>query len=199
MERLSRLMASALVLLTGVSVRADDVEPCKETVTAASTSRLPPSGPGGPHERPCRLGVPKAMIPMVDELWASSPTFRGQCVGLARAELTVAIGLSPFLSSRMRATSSILLRDGRAFYASVTLRDDLHVEEELPHELEHVIEQIEGRDFARDAARRRAAWASTPGSFETERALAAGVLARDEVHQARRRARCPTRWRSDTR
>ena len=38
------------------------------------------------------------------------------------------------------------------FFVSTTLRDDIHLEEDLPHELEHAIEQIEARNLVVDAA-----------------------------------------------
>ena len=152
-----------------------------------------------PRAWPCRLGAPPEMMNKIAELWASSPTFRRQCIGIAQAGVIVGIGYSPLLASRVLATSRILVRDGRAFYAMVTLRDDLHVERDLPHELEHVLEHIEGRDLAIDAARRREAWASTPGVYETERAIAAGELAGEEVRRGQAFPEATWAWATATR
>ena len=120
------------------------------------------------------------------ELWTASPTFQRQCIRLAEANITVAVGLSPLLRPGLRATSKILMRDGRVFFVSTTLRDDLHVEEDLPHELEHVMEQIEARNLARDSEAGRGAWPSGPHAYETERARLAGIRAANEVQDARR-------------
>jgi hypothetical protein len=105
---------------------------------------------------------------------------------LAEANITVAVGLSPLLTPRVRALSRILKRNGQVFFVSTTLRDDMDVEEDLPHELEHVMEQIEGRDLARDSAAGRGAWPCGTGTYETERARLAGVRAENEVQDARR-------------
>jgi len=78
------------------------------------------------------------------------------------------------------------MRDGRVFFVSTTLRDDMHVEEDLPHELEHVMEQIEARNLARDSAAGRGAWPSGPQAYETQRARLAGIHAANEVKDARR-------------
>jgi hypothetical protein len=137
-------------------------------------------------EWPCMLGVPSSLVPAVRELWEASPTFRGQCRQLADANITVAVGLSPLLPSSIRAVSKILRREGHVFFVSTTLRDDVHVDEDLPHELEHAIEQLEGRDLQADAAAGRAAWSSTAHGFETRRAHIAGTRARNEMKAARR-------------
>ena len=120
------------------------------------------------------------------ELWTASPTFRHQCARLAEANITVAVGLSPLLRPGLRAVSKILRRNGRVFFVSTTLRDDMHVEETLPHELEHVMEQIEARDLARDSAAGRGVWPSGTHAYETERARLAGIRAGNEVQEARR-------------
>lgn len=129
------------------------------------------------------------MTPKILELWTASPTFQRQCARLADANITVAVGLSPLLKPGLRAASKILRRHGQVFFVSTTLRDDMHVEEDLPHELEHAMEQIEDRNVARDAAAGRGAWPSGTHAYETERARLAGIRAGHEVRDARRLAR----------
>ena len=95
-------------------------------------------------------------------------------------------GCPPLLRPGLRAASRILRRNGQVFFVSTTLRDDMHLEEDLPHELEHVMEQIEARNLARDSAAGRGAWPSGPDAYETERARLAGIRAANEVQDARR-------------
>ena len=143
----------------------------------------------GPPRASGRAGSedPSGLRPRILELWTASPTFRRQCTRLAEAAITVAVGLSPLLRPHLRATSKILTRNQQVFFVSTTLRDDLHVEEDLPHELEHVMEQIEARNLALDAARGRDAWLSGNHTYETGRARHAGIRARNEVKDARLR------------
>ena len=49
----------------------------------------------------------------------------------------------------------------------------------IPHELEHVIEQIDRVPLPQEAAARRA-WRTRSGSYETIRALVAGMRTRQE-------------------
>ena len=49
------------------------------------------------------------------------------------------------------------------------------------HELEHLIEQLEGVELNDLARRRRGAWGSADGMFETDRAIHPGRMVREEV------------------
>lgn len=186
MDGLSGLLVSFLVL-TGLPTWMS-AEELSSTPNAMTQSVGDPTteGASGQTEWPCRLGAPRAMKSKVLELWTTSPTFQHQCARLAEANITVAVGLSPMLRPGLLAVSKILRRNGRVFFVSTTLRDDLRVEEALPHELEHVMEQIEARDIARDSAAGRGVWPSGIHAYETERAQLAGIRARDEVQDARR-------------
>src|SRR4029453_3853774 len=104
----------------------------------------------GQREWPCRLGAPPALLPKILELWLASPTFQRQCTRLTEAKVTISVMTSPRLSPNLRAAARILTRNRRVFFVATALRDDVHVDEDLPHELEHVIEQIEARDLAID-------------------------------------------------
>ena len=186
MDGLSVLVVSFL-MLNGLPTRtsADEQGP-RPKAMAPSPGDAAPAASSRPSEWPCRLGVPRAMTPKILELWTASPTFQRQCTRLAGARITVAVGLSPLLRPGPRAASRILGRNGQVFFVSTTLRDDMDVEEDLPHELEHVMEQIEGRDLARDSAAGRGAWRCGTDTYETERARLAGIRAANEVQDARR-------------
>ena len=186
MDGLSVLVVSFLIL-NGLPMRTSaDEQGAKPKAMAPSPGNAVTDGSSRASEWPCRLGVPRAIRPKILELWAASPTFQRQCTRLAGARITVAVGLSPLLRPGPRAASRILRRNGQVFFVSTTLRDDLHVEEDLPHELEHVMEQIEARNLARDSAAGRGAWPSGPHAYETERARLAGIRAANEVQDARR-------------
>ncbi|AMY07816.1 hypothetical protein LuPra_00997 [Luteitalea pratensis] len=186
MTRSSSLLLLIILMSAGVQARpCGDVPKLALGTTAiagisASGARMP-----GKSEWPCRLGVPRPIIPRVQELWMASRTFRQQCIRLAESDVTIAVGFSLMLPPNLRAASKILKRDGRVFYVSTTLRDDQYIEEDLPHELEHAIEQIEGRDLATDAAAGRGAWPSALHGYETVRARAAARQVREEVRAAR--------------
>ena len=185
MDGLSVLVVSFLIL-NGLPMRTSaDEQGAKPKAMAPSPGDAVTDGSSRASEWPCRLGVPRAIRPKILELWTASPTFQRQCARLAEANITVAVGLSP-LRPRFRALSRILRRNGQVFFVSTTLRDDMDVEEDLPHELEHVMEQIEGRDLARDSAAGRGAWRCGTGAYETERARLAGIRAANEVQDARR-------------
>jgi len=185
-DGLSVLVVSFLIL-NGLPMRTSaDEQGAKPKAMAPSPGNAVTDGSSRASEWPCRLGVPKSIRPKILELWTASPTFQRQCTRLAGARITVAVGLSPLLRPGPRAASRILRRNGQVFFVSTTLRDDLHVEEDLPHELEHVMEQIEARNLALDSAAGRGAWPSGPHAYETERARLAGIRAANEVEDARR-------------
>ena len=186
MDRLSGLLV-AFLMLTDLPMleNANEILPRPKGM-APSLGDAATDGSSRQSEWPCQLGVPRAMTLKILELWTASPTFQRQCIRLAEANITVAVGLSPLLRPGLRATSKILMRHGRVFFVSTTLRDDLHVEEDLPHELEHVMEQIEACNLARDSGAGRGAWPSGPHAYETERARLAGIRAANEAQDARR-------------
>ena len=186
MDRPSRLLVSFLIFAgLPVPTSADELL-SRPKAMARSPGDAATDASSRQSGWPCRLGVPRAIRPKILELWTASPTFQRQCARLAEANITVALGLSPLLTPRFRAVSRILRRNGQVFFVSTTLRDDMDVEEDLPHELEHVMEQIEGRDLARDSAAGRGAWPCGTGTYETERARLAGRRAENEVEDARR-------------
>ncbi len=189
MGRPTCVLFAIVVLFAGVQAQPCGQEPRSrpgnEPVAGLET---PKGATAGQDEWPCRLGLPRNMVPRIAELWVASPTFRRQCTRLADANVTVSLVFSPLVPPGLRAASKILRKNGRVFFMSTTLRDEVHLEEYLPHELEHAIEQIEGRDLRADAAAGRGTWATNVHGYETVRARAAGRRVREEVQAARRQS-----------
>jgi hypothetical protein len=114
------------------------------------------------------------------ELMQRSATFRRQCARIAAARvLRVTLNVGPLMDPYARAQTIITRYDAGAIRADVTLRFGEDYLELLAHEFEHIIEQIDRISLADEAAKGRA-WKSPGGSFETRRALAAGIRAREE-------------------
>jgi hypothetical protein len=132
------------------------------------------------------LDLPPLTRSMVELMWVNSVTFRRQCGRLADAGVTVKFMLEqPSMFERSHATSTIDLRAGAVRSVFVRLR---RVEPQyLAHELEHVLELIDGVDLRRAVASRVAgAHESSPGVFETTRAIAIGRLVAEEMGGNRR-------------
>jgi hypothetical protein len=181
------VLFAIVVLFVGVQARPGGQEPRSIPGSAPLGGLDAPKGPTpGGDEWPCRLGLPRPIVPRIAKLWAASPTFRRQCARLADAHVTVTLVFSPRLPSGLRGASKILRKNGRVFFMSTMLRDEVHLEEDFPHELEHAIEQIEGRDLEADAAAGRGAWAANVHGYETERARAAARRVLEELQEAQR-------------
>jgi len=109
-----------------------------------------------------------------------SETFREQCVRIASAPyVRVVFGVSREVPDGSRGQTTIERFEAGAMVAWVTLGFAEDYVELIPHELEHVIEQIDRVPLPQEAAARRG-WRTRSGSYETIRALAAGVRARQE-------------------
>jgi hypothetical protein len=185
--RSSCVLIASIVLFVVLQARPGGQGPRSTAEGALAAGLDAPTGPApGQDEWPCRLGLPRNIVTRIAELWGASPTFRQQCTRLADANVTVTLVFSPRLPAGLRAASKILRKNGRVFFMSAMLRDEVHLEEDLPHELEHAIEQIEGRDLEADAAAGRGAWAASAHGYETERARAAATRVREELQEARR-------------
>jgi hypothetical protein len=146
----------------------------------------PPNAP--PLDRvPPNLTVSKSLRPIVQLMLERSAIFRRQCLRIANAgHLTVTItGAVAFETQHARARTLFVRRDG-------TLRADVQIGplddqvELIAHEIEHVIEQLDGVDLSRQASLRgTAASKCEDGSFETIRAVRAGLAATREVNPVR--------------
>ena len=170
MDRLSRLLVSFLIF-AGLPMRTSADE-----LSSGPKAMARPPGDSATDDSsrqsrwPCRLGVPRPIAPKILELWTASPTFQRQCARLAEGNITVAVGLSPLLSPDCAGQHrGCWSAKAAVFSVSTTLRDDMHLEEDLPHELEHVMEQIEARNLARDSVGGRGAWPSGTDAYDGTR------------------------------
>jgi len=125
-----------------------------------------------------------AMTSLVESMLRRSPTFRRQCQRLASPRLG-AIFVRHELLRGARALTEVTTVDGR-LSAMVRLGPGSDNVELIAHEIEHVIEQLDGVDL-----RARAALPGTGvslcgsdrGSFETVRAVRAGLKVAQEFRQ----------------
>jgi hypothetical protein len=146
----------------------------------------------GPSELPVSLLLPKGLRPVLERMWAASPTFRRQCARLSEAAvpITVSIGLPRGITAA-RAFTRIERRDGSVTRAYVYLDATLaRAHEDVAHEFEHVLEQVDGVDLAGLLAN-GVHGVRTDGLrrvLETARAAAIGRLVSHEVSRRRRHA-----------
>lgn len=138
-------------------------------------------------ELPPNLSVSKVLKPVVEMMVRRSAIFRRQCLRIATApRLTVSIGsYHPLPSERARARTQFVRRDGalQAAIQIAPLEDEVEL---IAHEIEHVIEQLDGVDLPLHASLRgSAASKCEDGSFETVRAVRAGLAVAREVDGVR--------------
>jgi hypothetical protein len=125
---------------------------------------------------PSNIEAPPFITGLMRRMWVASPTFRRQCLRIARARTgRVSIEVrKPSPSASARALSTIEQRRG-TWLANVSLFLDRDLVELIAHEFEHIIEQIDGVDLPRYS--KQGLTGVTPGSgehFETARAIAVG-------------------------
>lgn len=142
-----------------------------------------PSGLRAAEVDPGALRVPAAvkadavLLPGLEELLRTSPTFRAQCARIAAAErLVVMLHLRPDLPrGRFRARSKIRRYSSGLLIVSVDVASGAGQAEWIGHEFEHVLEALEGEDLRALASRQaRGVWPSVDGMIETARAFDAG-------------------------
>jgi hypothetical protein len=122
-------------------------------------------------------------------MWVASPTFRHQCLRIARARAgRVNIEVrKPSPGASARALSTIEQRKG-SWLANVSLFLDRDLVELIAHEFEHIIEQIDGVDLLRYS--KQGLTGVMPGSsehYETSRAIAVGRRVAAEYATSRER------------
>ena len=138
-------------------------------------------------ELPPNLLVPPYLRGVVDSM-RGSPTFRRQCIRIANAPRTVVVlgWFQPQDTDRVRARTVVSTTPEGTRFAMVAIRPVDDQVELIAHELEHVLEQLDEVDLAALAA------VPTSGvrrcdcgkeSFETVRAIRAGLLAAAEVRR----------------
>jgi hypothetical protein len=121
--------------------------------------------------------------PTVVELLQRSATFRQQCRRVAAVRvLRVTLHVSTALDVGARGETTISRYEAGAIRADVVLRFAEDYSELLAHEFEHILEQLDHVDLRAEVASGRA-WRTPSGAFETRRAFAAGVHARQEVDE----------------
>jgi hypothetical protein len=138
-------------------------------------------------ELPPNLLVPPFLRGVVDSM-RTSPTFRRQCLRIANAPRTVVVlgWFQPQDTDRVRARTVVSVTPEGTRFAMVAIRPVDDQVELIAHELEHVLEQLDEVDLPALAA------VPTSGvrrcdcgreSFETVRAIRAGLLAAAEVRR----------------
>jgi hypothetical protein len=134
----------------------------------------------------CRTELPWNIRPGIfrsemSRLLGGSETFRQQCRRIAQARyVRLTFDAAREVPDGGRAQSLIERFDAGAVTARVTLRFSEDFLELIPHEIEHVIEQIDRVRLIQEVANGHA-WRNAGGAFETARATAAGVRARQEL------------------
>ena len=143
-----------------------------------------PAVTGAPAALPCRVLVQKHLLPLVDEGWMRSATFRRQCRRLAEAGATVLLQGAATGQSRWDGESRIgVLADGHVM-ARVRVRRGRESVEVIAHELEHVLERVDGVHPAFGAASAGSGATVAGGAYETKRAQQAGRKVAAEVRRA---------------
>ncbi|MPY89706.1 MAG: hypothetical protein GEU99_17510 [Luteitalea sp.] len=145
-------------------------------LTAGSTSGPAPN-----------LRVDPALQPILARMWDRSPTFRAQCARLADApDLLVAVWYDDrVVRGTRRAATTFVRHAGRLVSAQVRLAHGHDPTELLAHELEHVMEQLDGVQLRMAIATREGVSRAPDGSFETKRAIEAGLQVQREVRRGR--------------
>jgi hypothetical protein len=152
-------------------------------------TRAAPNDPGTPQvlcsaRMPETIRFPRELQSHVRIMLQRSPTFRWQCRRIAEAAmLRVNLQLNPAiaLDRSYRALTVIRRSPFGWILASVEISPAGSPVEWIAHELEHVIEQIEGIRLPALVDREAGVWRSSPGVFETTRAIDAGRTVAGEL------------------
>jgi hypothetical protein len=111
-----------------------------------------------------------------------SPTFQQQCLRIAATVvLRVRVRVTRLVLAG-RGETTITRYDTGALRADVVLRFGDDYVELLAHELEHVLEQVDRISLSQEVSAKRA-WLTPEGAFETDRARAVGLRARQECDE----------------
>ena len=132
---------------------------------------------------PANLHVDPQFQPVVEGMRQRSPAFRRQMTRIGAAQ-TFRVRVLPEDQPRPAATSdartAFIFDAGALVSAQVYLRMTPQVPRFIAHEMEHIIEQLDGIDL-RAQAGNGVVWKSNDSSFETRRAIEAGLLVEQEV------------------
>ncbi|MPZ18535.1 MAG: hypothetical protein GEV06_11570 [Luteitalea sp.] len=154
----------------------------------ALASMLALMSPGGSMPGPPpNLRVDPALERVVARMWRTSPVFRAQCARIAdEPTLFVAVWYDErALHGRRRAVTTFVRHARRLVSAQVRLSRGHDPVELLAHELEHIVEQLDGVDLSVAVLRGDQVRRARDGSFETRRAIEAGLRVQREVRHGR--------------
>jgi hypothetical protein len=175
------------------------------TLTLLSPTTLPYDRNGGtPSTSMCDAAAPQlprtiaidpGLASIVQWTLEHSPTFRQQCRILEAAPaVSATVRMAPRSpGATERAVARLRRTPAGGIDALIEIRNTDSLVELLGHEFEHLIEQLDGVNLPALAARGEARRLES-GSFETRRAVAAGLRVEDEVLD-----RSPDRMRSAVR
>lgn len=122
------------------------------------------------------------------QLLAGSELFRAQYTRVVQAGIIVGISYRvPVQYYRLRAVTTMVRQHGRLQVAIVRIKPGHNPVELIAHEFEHIVEQLEGVRYRDDLSSARGGTRITAGgAFETNRAMAAGLLAARQVRESER-------------
>jgi Tol biopolymer transport system component len=136
-----------------------------------------------PGALPTNLDVDPMFQAVVEGMWQRSPAFRRQIARIGAAPMSRVRVLAedqPRPSLGSHARTAFTFRGGAVLTAHVYLRMTPQVSRFIAHEMEHILEQLDGVDLrAQDG--NGVVWKSHDSSFETTRAIEAGLLVEQEV------------------
>lgn len=134
---------------------------------------------------PPNLRVDPALERVVERMWRTSPLFRAQCARIAdEPTLVVAVWYdNSAVPGGRRAVTTFVRHARRLVSAQVRLARGDDPVELLAHELEHIVEQLDGVNLAVAVLRGERVMRARDGSFETQRAIDAGLRVQREVRQ----------------
>ena len=161
------------------------------TLTLLSPTTLPYDRNGGPPstsicdaaapQLPRTIAIEPGLASIVQWTLEYSPTFRQQCRILEAAAVSATVRIAPRSpGATERALATLRRTPVGGIDALIEIRNTDSLAELLGHEFEHVIEQLDGVNLAALAARGEARRLDS-GSFETRRAVAAGLRVESEV------------------
>jgi hypothetical protein len=134
---------------------------------------------------PSNLRIDPALERVVERMWRTSPLFRAQCARIAEEpDLFVAVWYdNSAVSGGRRAVTTFVRHARRLVSAQVRLAHGHDPVELLAHELEHIVEQLDGVNLSVEVATGGPVRRARDGSFETQRAIKAGLRVQREVRQ----------------
>jgi hypothetical protein len=146
----------------------------------------------GPSSLPANLYVNEDLRPLLEKMWARSPTFRRQCARITEIpELVVSLRVAVRQPStqRYRALTRVGKATDGATIVTVRIFNPNELVELIGHEFEHILEHLDGLDLRSEAVRKQlAARQTADGFFETPRAIRAGRQVDREFREAKSRA-----------